>query len=71
MALAVVVTRTDGRTFTGTLVRIPGATWQAFYVVMPWKPGTVVDPTHPAPRSDIARITSIFDTGQPPVVVVP
>lgn len=71
IATAVVVTRTDGRTFTGALVRIPGATWQAFYVVMPWKPGTVVDATHPAPRSDIARITSISDTGQPPVVIAP
>jgi hypothetical protein len=62
-AVSVTVVRTDGHTYTGTLVQVPGANWMAYYVVMPWSPGSVVDAAHPTPSNDIVNVNVTIDTG--------
>jgi hypothetical protein len=47
-ASAVTVTDSEGHTYLGTLARIPGANWYAFYVVTPFAPFTI-DAQHPTP----------------------
>jgi hypothetical protein len=47
-ATAVSVTDKDGHTYPGTLVRTPGASWYAYYVLTPWTPYTI-DAQHPTP----------------------
>lgn len=55
-AAAAIVTRVDGRDFVGTLVKVEGHDWQAFYVVMPWHPATKPNNGLPS-TSDIASVS--------------
>lgn len=56
-ASAVTVTDAEGHIYLGTLARIPGANWYAFYVVTPFAPFTI-DAQHPIPpRSGTVLVT--------------
>lgn len=46
----------DGTSAVGTLVRVKGSSWLAFFVVLPWTPGAVVDASNP-PTSDIQSLS--------------
>jgi hypothetical protein len=56
-ASAVTVTDADGHVYLGTLARIPGANWYAFYVVTPFAPFTI-DAQHPTSPHPAARSSS-------------
>lgn len=61
--LSVEAAQTDGNVAVGTLVHAQGATWVAYYVILPWTPGAVVDASHP-PSSDMQSMTFITGTSR-------
>lgn len=62
-AVSVMAATQDGTTVVGTIVRVKGAAWRAFYAVLPWTPGTVVDASNP-PTSDVQSLTFTTADGQ-------